>query len=142
MANSDKPATADRPQVKGIDAIMIYAEDPQALSAWYATHLGISTSREKDGNFYGEVSDEKAGKSIHLGIYGEETGRDPRAVMVNYRVDDLDAFLASLEEKGIEVEEVVEESYGRFAHFRDGEGNRIEVWSPRSLSQKIAEAVF
>ena len=121
--------------VQGIDAIMIYADDPRSLADWYATHLGIVTSPEKDGNYYGEVVDEKAGKSVHIGIYSnaERVGKDGRPVMVNYRIEDFDTFLTTMEERNVKIEKVIDESYGRFAYFRDGEGNRIEVWSPNPL---------
>lgn len=41
--------------------------------------------------------------------------------MINYVVDDLDAFLAKLADKGIQpVGEIMRESYGNFAHIIDG----------------------
>ena len=51
--------------------------------------------------------------------------------MINYRVDDLDALLAKLEQAGAWIDPKREEAdYGRFAWIADPEGNRIELWEP------------
>ena len=48
--------------------------------------------------------------------------------MINYRVDELDRFLAALEAEGVEIDPQGEEyDYGRFAWIMDPEGNRIEL---------------
>ena len=49
---------------------------------------------------------------------------------VNYRVDDLHAFIAQLEADGIKTEKVEEFDYGRFAWVRDPDNNRIELYEP------------
>ena len=51
--------------------------------------------------------------------------------MLNFRVGDLDAMLAQLRAAGVPVEDdVVDESYGRFAYAVDPEGYRFELWQP------------
>jgi catechol 2,3-dioxygenase-like lactoylglutathione lyase family enzyme len=46
--------------IQGIDAVMLYARDPEALSKWYARHLGIRTTRNPDDRrYYGDVPDER-----------------------------------------------------------------------------------
>lgn len=52
--------------------------------------------------------------------------------MLNFRVADLSAMVAQLRSGGIEVE-VDDEVHpnGRFARFRDPEGNPIAVWQPK-----------
>jgi predicted enzyme related to lactoylglutathione lyase len=51
--------------------------------------------------------------------------------MINYRVENLDRMLAQLRERGVVVDEKVEDSeYGRFGWCMDPEGNRIELWEP------------
>ena len=53
--------------------------------------------------------------------------------MVNFRVRDLDAMLRQLREAGIAVDDHVHElEYGRFGWATDPEGNRFELWEPRS----------
>ena len=47
-------------RIEGVDAVMLYARDPEALAAWYAQHLGIRTTRNsRDGRYYGEVPNER-----------------------------------------------------------------------------------
>jgi predicted enzyme related to lactoylglutathione lyase len=123
------------PQVKGIDAVMIYAEQPAILAAWYAECLGIATALNPvDQCYYGEVRDDEVGKVIHFGIYPAKGDFLPRgrSVMVNYRVDDLDRFLMGLKQRGTQIERILEEEQGRFAYFADPEGNPIEVWQRRA----------
>jgi predicted enzyme related to lactoylglutathione lyase len=60
-------------------------------------------------------------------------GPGSSGLMVNYRVDDLDAMLAQLRAAGAEVLDRVEEyEYGRFGWAVDPEGNRFELWQPTS----------
>ena len=47
---------------------------------------------------------------------------------VNYRVDDLKAFIAQLEADGVAVEKVEEFDYGRFAWILDPDGVKVELW--------------
>ena len=121
---------------KGIDAVMIYADNPDALSTWYKQHLGIVTHRNPDdGNYYadGGVADTLTGHHVQFGIYLSATtaSGSPRRLMVTYRVDDFDAAVTELGKNGICIKDITDESYGRFAHFADPEGNPIEIWSPR-----------
>ena len=53
--------------------------------------------------------------------------------MINFRVTDLDALLAELRAKGIEI--ITDPAWddpqiGRFARIHDPEGNPIELWQP------------
>ena len=53
--------------------------------------------------------------------------------MVNYRVRNLDAMLAQLRAAGAQVDDKVEDyDFGRFGWAADPEGNRFELWEPRS----------
>jgi predicted enzyme related to lactoylglutathione lyase len=53
--------------------------------------------------------------------------------MINFRVDDLDAMLAQLRAAGVEVIDETEDApYGKFGWAVDPEGNRFELWQPRS----------
>jgi glyoxylase I family protein len=57
---------------------------------------------------------------------------DPRqALMVNFRVRNLDAMAAQLRTAGIAIE-VDPQQYpiGRFARLHDPDGNPIELWEP------------
>jgi len=58
-------------------------------------------------------------------------GEGKQAVMINYRVDDLDALLVDLAAAGVWIDPKRENaSYGRFAWIKDCDGNRVELWQP------------
>ena len=118
-------------KIKGIGAIMIYANDPAAMSEWYKKFMGISTTySQSDGNYYGEIADEDAGRIIHFGIYSAKERLTERhhSVMINYEVEILDEFVEELKKKGVKIEDTIEDEYGRFAFISDLEGNPIEIW--------------
>jgi predicted enzyme related to lactoylglutathione lyase len=120
--------------ITGIGGIFFKAEDPEATREWYRQHLGIAGEGPGVNFFWRE-----RGNSDLLGftvwsIFPADTeyfGADEQEFMVNYRVRDLDALLARLEEEGIQhAGEIEEYSYGRFAWILDGDGRRVELWEP------------
>jgi predicted enzyme related to lactoylglutathione lyase len=51
--------------------------------------------------------------------------------MINFRVDDLDALLARLRERGAQVLDRGEDTpFGKFGYVLDPEGTLIELWQP------------
>jgi predicted enzyme related to lactoylglutathione lyase len=115
-------------RVTGIGGVFFRAKDPEALVAWYADHVGIPV--QPDGYVVFEE-----GRSAHVWApFREETDYWPadKGAMVNFIVPNLDAMLAQLREKGVEVDEKVEdmEGVGRFGWAVDPEGNRFELWEP------------
>ncbi len=52
--------------------------------------------------------------------------------MINYAVDDMDAFLSRLHAKGVAIlKRDDDDPNGRFAWILDPEGNKIELWEPK-----------
>ena len=112
----------------GFGGIFLKAQDPKALSAWYAAHLGVP--RMEDGSLAFNGPD-TAGMTVfaHFPLDTRYFGDGPQQSMVNFRVDDLDALLAQLAEAGVRIDPKRDEySFGRFAWIWDPEGNRIELW--------------
>ena len=59
------------------------------------------------------------------------------SVMVNYRVENLDALLEALRAEGVEIDPRREDyDFGRFAWIMDPEGNRIELREPAPAPQE------
>lgn len=119
-------------RIVGINALVLYANDPAALAAWYERWLGLTTMENADdGNFYGEIDDYHTGLTFQFAIFRAPTALSPahRGAMITYRVDDYDAFVGQLERAGVTVERLAED-YGRFARLKDPEGNAIELWAP------------
>ena len=114
----------------GIGGVFLKAQDPPALSAWYAVHLGIQTVEGGSLVFDGP---ESAGMTVfaHFPPATDYFGDGPQSFMVNLRVDDLDQLLTDLASAGVRIDPRREEhSYGRFAWIWDLEGNRVELWQP------------
>ena len=115
--------------VTGIGGVFFKAEDPKALLAWYAEHLGVPVDAEGYVVFRWaeEGTTTWAPFPADTKYFGEAGAR----FMINYRVEDLDATLTRLREEGVEVDaETAEHEYGRFGWAHDPEGNRIELWQP------------
>jgi len=116
-------------RVTGIGGVFFTANDPAALADWYSRHLGIEVLEWGGAIFPGD-----AGAKTTWTI--QPAGDDPFApgsapFMVNYRVDDLTALLASLRAAGCRVVGDAEESeYGKFGWVIDPEGNKLELWEP------------
>ena len=118
-------------RVTGIGGLFFRGRDPQALSAWYERHLGIADMNKT-------VWSQDAGPTI-FGPFAATTkyfGRPEQQWMVNFRVDDLDAMMASLRAAGIAVETRPDwdSEVGRFCRIHDPEGNPIELWEPSPVA--------
>ena len=115
-------------RVTGIGGVFLRARDPEALRSWYEANLGIPIS-EWGGHVFEAVPETSTVWSLVPG----DTGYWPleQQVMINFRVDDLDAMLTQLRDAGVEVDEkVAEQEFGRFGWAVDPEGNRFELWQP------------
>ena len=113
--------------VTGIGGFFFRAQNPEALAAWYADHLGVGLGE------YG-AWDQQAGQTLFL-PFAADTDDIPagKEWRINFRVDGLDALTAALAAKGIEVATNPEwdaPGVGRFARLHDPEGNAIELWEP------------
>ena len=123
--------------VTGIGGIFFRARDPDALSAWYKTHLGVGGGCVAEGNV-GEPNQwfwrANGGPTVFapFKVTTDYFAAD-KAFMINLRVSDLDRMLAGLREAGIAIvtkDEWDDPMTGRFARIHDPEGNAIELWEP------------
>lgn len=125
-------------KVKGIGGVFIYANDVKALADWYALHLGLRFECYTPEKCYGlefcyyDASDLSKRTHTVFSIMASKTvlPAERREFMVNYRVDDLEKFLAQLQSQGVAIEKREDFDYGLFAWIADPEGNRIELYQP------------
>lgn len=114
----------------GVGGVFLRAKDPEALYQWYARNLGVE--RMPDGSFAFD-GPSSFGMTV-FAFFPSDTkyfGPSGQAAMLNFRVDDLTAVLASLRAAGATVDEKREDhDYGSFGWFDDPEGNRVELWQP------------
>lgn len=121
--------------VQGLGGVFFKASDPKALSAWYGKHLGLpfgsntyAPLKWRDRDIPYRIA------STALGIFDENSdyyAPSKSEVMLNFRVNNLEALLAKLKGEGVtQVGEVVNYDYGKFAWIMDPEGHKIELWEP------------
>ena len=111
--------------VTGVGGIFLRADDPKALSAWYAEHLGVG-----DGKW--GMWEQQAGTTV-FSPFARDSDYFPtdRQIMLNYRVEGLDALLEKLRASGVKVitkPEWNDPQTGKFARIHDPEGNPVELW--------------
>lgn len=103
--------------------------DKKRLLAWYREHLGVDAQ-----DWGGAVFQQQQGATTTWSVFAADSdyfGGEQAPLMINYRVDDLDAMLQQLRGAGVEVIDKVEDSdYGRFGWAVDIDGNRFELWQP------------
>lgn len=122
--------------VRGIGGIFLYAEDPEALSRWYATHFDLAFVAWEPGACYGlefpytDPDGRRAHTLFALMKAKAPLGEGRPECVVNWRVEDLDAFCAGLVAGGVAIESREDFEYGRFAWIRDPEGHRVELYQP------------
>ena len=112
--------------VTGIGGVFFRGKDPDALLQWYKEHLGVTMVGY-------EPWQQAAGPTVFQ-PFAADTDYWPadKQWMINFRVDDLDGFIANLTASGIAVETRPEwdSEVGRFARIHDPEGNPVELWEP------------
>ena len=124
--------------VLGMGGLFFRARDPDALAAWYRTHLGIgagcSADPERAPDSFSWITQ---GGPMVFAPFKADSDYFPaeKQVMINLRVLDIDSLLEQLNASGIDVitrPEWDNGGIGRFARIHDPEGNPIELWEPPS----------
>lgn len=118
-------------RVTGIGGVFFRCKDSETQRNWYRDNLGLQTDQYGTNFAWRQANNPEAKGFTQWSPFSKESEYFEGEFMLNYRVEDLDGLLQSFKESGVEViGEVTEESYGRFVHIRDPEGNRIELWEP------------
>ena len=133
MANLSVSAGAEPAgRITGVGGIFFKAKDPKALAAWYRDVLGLQLEAwggamlRYDAPGHPPVLTWLAFPAA-TSHFAPSTGD----FMINYAVDDMDAFLARLQAKGVNILKRDDDPNGRFAWILDPEGNKIELWEPK-----------
>jgi catechol 2,3-dioxygenase-like lactoylglutathione lyase family enzyme len=117
-------------RITAIGGVFFHSPNPRALAAWYRDTLGL-TVEEWGGAMLGG---EGAPPQAVWAPFDKATGHfrpSSREFMINFAVDDLDAFLAALEVKGVAVNGRQQmDGLGKFAWILDPDGTKIELWQP------------
>jgi len=121
-------------RVTGIGGIFLTAKEPKVLAAWYQKHLHLDFGE----NVYSVLpwkNDEHSEPMSVFSFFEEQPDYflpSKKPFMINFRVENLDALLATLREEGVQVMDATEtmDGIGKFGWIVDPEGNKIELWQP------------
>ena len=126
-------ATESPGHITGIGGVFFKSKDPKALAAWYRDVLGLpleawgGAALRYDAPSHPPVLVWNA--FAQADKYFEPSTRE---FMINYAVDDLDAFLAKLKAKGVTpLKRDDQDPSGKFAWIMDPDGNKLELWEPK-----------
>jgi catechol 2,3-dioxygenase-like lactoylglutathione lyase family enzyme len=121
--------------IKGIGGVFIDSNDAPRLAAWYKTVLGMELERHEGGFFHVFVHvDVESGIERENPVFAINPASGPlsetgRGFMLNFRVDDLDDYLADLTANGVEQDRPMSQwERGKHAWVRDIDGNVLELY--------------
>jgi predicted enzyme related to lactoylglutathione lyase len=121
--------------ITGVGGVFFKAKDPKALTAWYRDVLGMPL--EVWGGAKLRYDAPQHPPALIWSAFPATTGYfapSTSGYMINYAVDDMDAFLARLNAKGVAIlKRTDDDPNGRFAWILDPEGNKIELWEPKPV---------
>ena len=129
---------ADKPDVSaghitGVGGIFVKSKDPKALSAWYRDVLGMPME-----SWGGSMLRYDAPGHPEMAVWNAFSEKSDyfapstREFMLNFAVDDMDAFVAKLEAKGVKIlKRDDSDPSGKFAWLMDPDGTKIELWQSK-----------
>ena len=127
---SASPATG---RITGVGGIFFRSRDPKALMAWYRDVLGLKV--EDWGGVVMSYDAPRHPPAVTVTAFTETStmmAPSRREFMINFAVDDLDAFLVRIKAKGVAVlKRDDSDPYGRFAWILDPDGTKIELYEPK-----------
>jgi len=124
---------------------VLYAPDPPACAAWYASVIGLTPFREPSPTgaalriapgsvllIFDPAHAAKPGRGVPTHGWPASGGPGQPVGHVAFRVDDLDQWRERLTAKGVEIEQEAEWSppdfrEGRSIYCRDPAGNSVEL---------------
>lgn len=119
--------------ITGVGGVFVTSKDPKALAKWYKEVLGIAIE-----SWGGAILRYDAPGHPPMALWNampensDEIAPSHRDFMVNFAVDDLDAFVTRLETRGIKILKRESDQTGKFAWILDPDGTKIELWQPPS----------
>jgi len=121
-------------RITGVGGIFVRSKDPKALARWYRDVLGVSVEP-----WGGAMLRYDAPGHPPLVVWSplpqstDYMAPSTREFMIDFAVDDLDAFLRKLAAKGVAViKRDDSDPSGRFAWIMDPDGTKIELWQAKT----------
>ena len=130
---SSPVAWAQTGRITGLGGVFIKSGNPRALAAWYRDVLGIQLEPWGGALLRYDAANHPPHTVWNaFSAKSDYFGPSTRDFMLNFAVDDLDAFLARLRTKGVAIlKREDKDPNGRFAWLLDPDGTKIELWEPK-----------
>jgi catechol 2,3-dioxygenase-like lactoylglutathione lyase family enzyme len=114
-------------QPRAIDHVSVNVPDPEVALRFYVDVLGLTARTDRPDFGFGGAWLDAGAQQVHL-IQGEA----PSNVGQHFAlaVDDLDAVIAELRTRGLEVSDAMAVGPGRQAFTTDPAGNVVELHQP------------
>lgn len=118
-------------KVTGLGGVFYKVADPARTQAWYQEHLGIGGDWGATFRWADEAGEDPYSLLSPFKQATDYMAPSQQPFMINLRVDDLDAMIAALEAKGVEILGRQDEDYGGFAWLLDCDGVKLELWQQK-----------
>ena len=118
-------------RITGLGGVFVTSKDPKALAKWYRDVLGVALEPWGGAILrYDAPGHPPMTLWNAMPVGSDEIAPSHREFMINFAVDDLDAFVARLKGEGVAIIGRVDDRTGKFAWILDPDGTKIELWQP------------
>ena len=117
--------------ITGVGGVFVTSKDPKALAEWYRDVLGIKLEP-----WGGAILRYDASGHPPMALWNampessDEIAPSHREFLINFAVDDMDAFITRLKVRGVTILKRQADQTGKFASILDPDGTKIEFWQP------------
>jgi catechol 2,3-dioxygenase-like lactoylglutathione lyase family enzyme len=127
-------ATAQTGKITGFGGVFIKSDNPKALRAWYQDVLGIKLEPWGGALLRYDTANHPPHTVWNaFSAKSDYFAPSTKDFMLNFAVDDMDAFIARLRAKNVDIlKRDDKDPNGRFAWILDPDGTKIELWEPKS----------
>jgi catechol 2,3-dioxygenase-like lactoylglutathione lyase family enzyme len=127
------PTAAPSPgHITGLGGVFVRSKDPKALAKWYRDVLGLDVKPWGGAMLrYDMPGHPPMALWSAFTADSDEMAGSTREFMINFAVDDMDAFVAHLTGKGVPILKREQDATGKFAWILDPDGTKIELWQPK-----------
>ncbi len=133
MLSAVPAGAAPAGHVTGVGGVFVKSKDPKALSDWYRDVLGLEIKPWGGAKLsYDAPGHPPVVVWSPFSEGSDQIAPSTREFMLNFAVDDMDAFIARLTSKGVAILKRDDtDPFGRFAWILDPDGTKIELWQPK-----------
>lgn len=115
-------------KIVGLGGVFFRSKDVNASMTWYKDILGISL--ESWGGMFPLKPQTQEYQVFTIMPEATEYLNQNQSFMINFVVEDLDAYCEILKTKGVVIQKNEASEFGKFAWIEDLDKNKIELWEP------------